>query len=84
MIGNEAATPLAPGPSVAAADVSPTTSAVVTAMRNGGSHQATRLAEMANCRCGSSQSTNVSAEVAAAINSTLGRSAATRRIAEAA
>ena len=48
MSGNDAATPLASGPSVAAAEVRPTTRAVVTAMRKGMSHQPALAAETAN------------------------------------
>src|SRR5208282_4044699 len=80
--GYDAVMPLARGPSVVAADVRPTTRAVVTAMRRGMSHQATTLAETVTKRRGSSQRTSASAASAAATRMTVERPALTRTIAE--
>src|SRR5271157_1331621 len=80
--GYDAVIPPARGPSVVAADVRPTTRAVVTAMRNGISHQATTLAETVTKRRGRSQRTSASAASAALNRVTVERPATTRTIAE--
>src|SRR5271165_1725072 len=80
--GYDAVIPPARGPSVVAADVRPTTRAVVTAMRSGMSHQATTLVDIATKRRGSSQRTSASAASAAATRMTVESPASTRTTAE--